>query len=258
MPEIPSKSQLEKLGRRLRKADRPSESDLRLLADFRAAHDPALAAVQESLRELGLVPTSRLKTTGTIIEKLIRERTRLGSMHDIAGLRIVEDLTLGAQDELVDMILARFGGELIDRRASPSFGYRAVHVIVRAEECFVEIQVRTRLQNLWAQIMEAIGDRIGRGIRYGEIPADETWARAIQSLAEWGDSIASHERVRASVERREGELASWYSSPEQDREWVEDLARKNAELKEKVEANEVSLIELLQGVLSDLEEGVSD
>lgn len=115
-----SKSQLEKLGRRLRKSDVPAEDDLDLLTKFRAAHDPALAAAQDALRRLGLEPTSRLKTTGTIIDKLAREKTRLGSMHDIAGLRIVEDLSLGAQDELVDMIVAELGGgEIIDRRKSP-------------------------------------------------------------------------------------------------------------------------------------------
>ena len=156
MAEIPSKSQLEKLGKRLRKAEVPATEDLDLLAQFQAAHDPALATAQDALRRLGLEPTSRLKTTGTIIDKLAREKTRLGSMHDIAGLRIVDDLTLGAQDELVDMVVAELGGgEVIDRRKSPSHGYRAVHIVVESLGCFVEIQVRTLLQNLWAQIMES-------------------------------------------------------------------------------------------------------
>lgn len=154
-----SKSQLEKLGRRLRTASTPAEEDLGLLQQFRAAHDPPLAAVQAALREMGFHPSSRLKTVGTIIEKLARERTRLGTMQDIAGVRIVEDVTLEGQDAIVRAIRDRLGGEVKDRRAEPSFGYRAVHVIVELDDRLVEIQVRTQLQNLWAQMMETLRPR---------------------------------------------------------------------------------------------------
>lgn len=151
---------------------------------------------------MGTHPTSRLKTVGTIIDKLVRERTRLGSMHDIAGVRIVEDVSLGGQDELVERILAQFGGEVIDRRTHPSHGYRAVHVVVEVEGCLVEIQVRTALQNLWAQIMETMGDRIGRGIRYGEMPRERGWAEFAAGVLGFAEVIAGHEALRADVERR--------------------------------------------------------
>jgi hypothetical protein len=59
-----------------------------------------------------------------------------------------------------------------DRCADPRFGYRAVHVIVTIEAMPVEIQIRTELQDSWAQIVERLADRWGRGIRYGE-PPDE-------------------------------------------------------------------------------------
>ena len=35
----------------------------------------------------------------------------------------------------------------------------------------VEVQVRTRLQHEWAEIFEKLADLLGRGIRYGEPPA---------------------------------------------------------------------------------------
>lgn len=50
------------------------------------------------------------------------------------------------------------------------YGYRAVHVVPRVRGCRVEIQVRTHLQDQWAQAMEALGDVWGRGVRYGEGP----------------------------------------------------------------------------------------
>jgi ppGpp synthetase/RelA/SpoT-type nucleotidyltranferase len=247
-----SKSQLEKLGLRLRKAETPSADDLQLLEKFRAAHDPALASVDSTLRAMGLHPTSRLKTVGTIIDKLVREKTRLGTMHDVAGVRIVENVTLGGQDELVEMILAEFGGAVIDRRAIPSHGYRAVHVVVQVQECYVEIQVRTLLQNLWAQIMETLGDRAGRGVRYGQLPTNPRWAAFAENLLAWGDLIAQHETVRAELERQEGHLASWSLDPE-----AEAVNRQYQNLKLDIEARELSWRQMLQGMLKDLEEGIS-
>src|SRR5439155_25857583 len=87
--------------------------------------------------------------------------------------RLVDDMTLSEQDELASRIAGAFDDAGIDgRRARPSYGYRAKHVIVRIEGCPVEIQVRTRLQDLWAQAMESLGDAWGRQIRYG-LPPDE-------------------------------------------------------------------------------------
>jgi hypothetical protein len=51
-------------------------------------------------------------------------------------------------------------------------GYRAVHVIVEQDGCLVETQVRTKMQLLWAEIVERLGDRWGRQIRYGDLPAE--------------------------------------------------------------------------------------
>lgn len=258
MAEILSKSQLERLGRRLRKADVPSEEDLQLLEQFRAAHDTPMAAVEDALRRLGVVPTSRLKTTETIIEKLAREKTRLGSMHDIAGLRIVENLSLGAQDELVDMIVAELGGgDVIDRRARPSHGYRAVHVVAASMGCFVEIQVRTLLQNLWAQIMESLGDRIGRGVRYGELPDEERWRDLVRALFVWGELIAEHEEARSDVERREAELLQLAAAPG-GLSTLEPLVKENESWKTQVETRELSLREVLQEILESLEGGATD
>ncbi len=48
--------------------------------------------------------------------------------------------------------------KIVDRRAAPNHGYRAVHVIVYPESMPVEIQVRTFPQDLWAQAIERLGD----------------------------------------------------------------------------------------------------
>ncbi len=165
-------SQIRRLGDRLRHAAQPSVEDLELLQRLRLEYDAPLQIVERTLRdELQMHATSRLKTVQTIIEKLVRERTRLSSMEDIAGARIVEEMTLAEQDERVARIVAAFpSARLRDRRAMPSHGYRAVHVIAFVGDFPVEIQVRTHLQDLWAQSTEALAVLWGRQIQYGEPP----------------------------------------------------------------------------------------
>jgi ppGpp synthetase/RelA/SpoT-type nucleotidyltranferase len=80
-------------------------------------------------------------------------------------------MTLREQNAVVEKIKALFtSAKVIDRRVAPSHGYRAVHVVAAVDDCPVEIQVRTRLQDLWAQIFEKLADRVGREIRYGSRP----------------------------------------------------------------------------------------
>ena len=55
----------------------------------------------------------------------------------------------------------------MDRRATPTFGYRAIHLIVTEDGKPIEIQVRSYLQHLWAQYSEIISDFEGQEIKYG-------------------------------------------------------------------------------------------
>ncbi len=125
---------------------------------------------------LGVAPTTRIKNTGTILEKLRRYGgSWLKSLHDLAGMRIVGDFDRAGQDALVAQLVEMFSSEerqprLVDRRAEPVQGYRAVHVIVFPSGIPVEIQIRTRWQHQWAELFEKLADRLGRGIRYGEAP----------------------------------------------------------------------------------------
>jgi ppGpp synthetase/RelA/SpoT-type nucleotidyltranferase len=177
--------QADRLGDRLRTADVPDPVDLEMLGAVVLEYDPALNDVARQLREIGLTPTARLKTSGTIIEKLKRPpNLRLRAIHDIAGARVVKRISLDEQDDLVAEILEIWpDAEVIDRRTRPSHGYRAVHLIPRVRSKPVEIQVRTFFQDTWAQVMELMGDRWGREIRYGGQPADpESRDRGLTSL----------------------------------------------------------------------------
>jgi hypothetical protein len=45
-----------------------------------------------------------------------------------------------------------------------------VHVVVCIDRVSIEIQIRTLVQHLWADLMERLADRLGRQIRYGGPP----------------------------------------------------------------------------------------
>jgi ppGpp synthetase/RelA/SpoT-type nucleotidyltranferase len=169
-----TKGEIDRLGDRLKAAGVPDAADLAVLQELRREFDAALSDAQAMIIESipTVRPTSRLKTVQTLVGKLRREATmNLGQMQDVAGLRVVRPMSVLEQDELAARIAGLFGGaKVMDRRAKPSHGYRAVHVIARVDGRLVEIQLRTALQDRWAQILERLADRWGRDIRYGAEP----------------------------------------------------------------------------------------
>ncbi len=166
---ILSKTQVDRLGERLKKGS-PSEDDLRLLDQYRRSFGTAYNSVIKALREvLHSEPTGRpAKSTNSIIEKLHRESIRLSQVQDIAGCRIVVTDIL-AQDDAVGLLLSAFHDtvRITDRRVNPSYGYRAVHVIIESSGQPVEIQLRTYLQHVWAELSEKLSDVVDSNIKYG-------------------------------------------------------------------------------------------
>ena len=58
-----------------------------------------------------------------------------------------------------------------DLRDRPRYGYRAVHIIVTAlDGKLVEIQARTKNQDLYAQLVEKAADNVDLAIKYGGGP----------------------------------------------------------------------------------------
>ncbi|WP_217575371.1 hypothetical protein [Streptomyces sp. GbtcB7] len=196
-----SKSQITRLGERLVRADEPSDEDLAALSQLLIAYDDTLASALELVRDLGFDPTSRVKNTGTILEKLARHGgSWLKSIQDLAGMRIVLDGDRAVQDEAVHLITEAFMSaerepKIMDRRSQPSQGYRAVHVIVYPDSIPVEIQVRTQWQHEWADMFEKLADLIGRGIRYGEPPAH--WWETVKDMAD--DQTPEHAALSRQI-----------------------------------------------------------
>jgi ppGpp synthetase/RelA/SpoT-type nucleotidyltranferase len=206
-------SAINALGWRLAKTAVPAAEDLETLTHLQDEYMSPLEQTGTILREklklseegtflgVALTASNRLKTTGPIIDKC-RRKTRLSTMQDIVGFRIVGDLTLRQQDELVKELRGCFEQtRVVDRRAKPMHGYRAVHLIAEVDGFPVEIQVRTVLQDRWAQMMESYGDIYGREIRYGELPPDLSASdqraveRVVERLKVVGDELARYDDV---------------------------------------------------------------
>lgn len=213
-PPLPiSPSAVDRLSKRLRTGPQVSDEDLDLFLEVLQAYQQALEVVQARLRVLRYEPTSRLKTTSVLIEKLQREHTSLKSVQDIAGARIVVDGGRDVQDDVVAAVVEAFDDgskppRVRDRRAEPSHGYRAVHVVAMVLGLPVEIQIRTVAQDQWAQMVESLGDKWGRGIRYGEPPPDPDRVELgdVTRAALWDLVQGLAERI-GTVETMAGRLA---------------------------------------------------
>jgi ppGpp synthetase/RelA/SpoT-type nucleotidyltranferase len=109
--------------------------------------------------------------------------------------------------------------EVVDRRQTPSFGYRAVHIVVWDDGFPIEIQVRTRFQHAWANATEDLADRWGRGIRYGRDPDGVNQiqvAQRAEQLAHWlsvADGLAS---IEAHIDEKLRNAAQLVEDAKQD------------------------------------------
>lgn len=90
-------------------------------------------------------------------------------MQDIAGCRIVVP-DIPTQSRLLSTLEGLFHVAVVDRRTKPSHGYRAIHAIVRSTQLPVEIQLRTDLQHIWAELSEKLADAFGIALKYGGGP----------------------------------------------------------------------------------------
>lgn len=199
-----TKSQINRLGERLRKGGY-TEQDIRLLDAFRLSIGGAFKAVIAIVRDnLKLEPTERAaKSTSSIVEKLRREKSRLSAIQDVAGCRLVA-ADLAEQDRIVAALCEHFPqAKVIDRRKTPSHGYRAVHVVVRSDGWPIEIQVRTQLQHMWAEFSEKLSDVIDPALKYGGADCD-----AKSALNSVSDAISRIESLEGSLAQQREQFQS--------------------------------------------------
>ena len=160
-----------------------------VLTNWRACHGYPLNTFQATLRTRikklrfhKAFVAQRLKRMPTIIKKLERFRTmKLSTMQDIGGLRAILS-SLGNVSELEGSYLSdkRFPHELVrsdDYIEKPkNDGYRSIHLVYKYNNKLatvynglqIELQIRTKLQHIWATAVETMGTYLGQSLKSGE------------------------------------------------------------------------------------------
>ena len=111
----------------------------------------------------------RLKRWTTIIDKLAREpKMQVTQMQDIGGVRALlpslPHLYAVSRRLRKTWTVIRVRDYIAEPKPS---GYQALHLIVRRGGYPVEVQLRTVLQDAWANQVEEDGRRIGVGLKFG-------------------------------------------------------------------------------------------
>ncbi|WP_051420639.1 RelA/SpoT domain-containing protein [Helicobacter pametensis] len=186
-----SKKQIQKIGDLIRK-DGASAQDLEEFHRWRGLHAEIMPLMASSLRSklkrLKLKPlvfSRRLKRYPSIRSKLIRfPDMQLHRMQDIAGMRIVF-----AQIDTLDQFITEMKKTYRSSKANFEFvrcsdyiahpkpdGYRSIHQIYKYArgkhtQCHgltLELQIRTKLQHLWATAVEVLGMGLNSKLKSGE------------------------------------------------------------------------------------------
>ena len=153
------------------------ESAVQTLSDWRALHLYPMNTFQATLRKYvnavdskGIV-AQRLKRTPTIIDKLRnrQQSMELGRMHDVGGLRAIVNNMQNVRkikDKFTNSRAKHILKRAYDYTAEPKeSGYRGIHLVYEYQNpknidydgLLIEIQLRTRLQHLWATAVETAG-----------------------------------------------------------------------------------------------------
>lgn len=172
-----SRKALDLLGQRLIQ-DPVDIADLRMLSAYRneiREHTEQTLLIIRAFALARRYPvTDRPEKSLPSIRRKLRDTTiGLGDMDDLVGVRVTvpdRKAQSNSQNAISKMLPDT---RWIDRRASPSSGYRALHAIRREEGYPVEIQIRTRLQDAWANLSESLADRLhDQSIKYGGGPPE--------------------------------------------------------------------------------------
>ena len=188
--ELRERVRVEGAERALRATDEAAiEAAREALEWWRSLHARPLSTVAANLRyhvskaeaqvDGRVEVAQRLKRQDTLVGKLDRERGNVTQMQDIGGVRAVVPSVPHVYRVRRRLLKSWTIVRERDYIASPKDdGYRALHLVVRRAGFLVEVQVRTRGQDLWANAVEAAGRQTGFQFKFGEGPEKERAAFA--------------------------------------------------------------------------------
>jgi ppGpp synthetase/RelA/SpoT-type nucleotidyltranferase len=191
-----SKNKINKAGNRLVEflngngsiKDREVMLALSVLRNFRTCHTYPVNTFQSTLRsklqkiDPNSIVAQRIKRLPSTVSKLLRFKgMQLARMQDIGGLRAVVG-TIDQVHKLSKSYLTskRLKHELCNHKdyiekPKPS-GYRGIHLVYKYvnpirsdyDGLYVELQIRTRLQHIWATAVETMGTYLDQSLKSSE------------------------------------------------------------------------------------------
>jgi GTP pyrophosphokinase len=166
-------------------------------------------------------PSQRFKRMERILFKLLRHpHMALSTMQDIGGCRTVfetiDDLR-GVERHILRSARWR-DSRVEDYIDNPKpDGYRAVHIITKRDERWIEVQLRTRRQEDWATAVEEAESLTGFDIKDGSGPDDLklyfAWAAARLALEDLG--FPADAELESRFARLRDQIRHYYSAPQQ-------------------------------------------
>ena len=167
---------------------------LEILSNWRAAHSYPMHIFKKRLKNVSekinkeALSAQRLKRVPSIIKKLNRKYNgkkatmKLTQMQDIAGCRAVMSNVRLARKLYKDYYIK---GDLKHKKVNEKDyisnpkrdGYRSIHLIYRYisdkvnkmyNDLLVEVQIRSKLQHIWATAVETVGFFTGQAIKSNE------------------------------------------------------------------------------------------
>jgi putative GTP pyrophosphokinase len=182
-----SKSEVNRAGAVIAENQRPTTPDdvdrlgsaIDVVEWWRGEHSAPLSEVAASrgdyVAQVSEIPVSqRLKRSPTIAGKLTRLPTmKLATMGDIGGVRAVvpdQDAAYHVANRLREnWSITRFSDYV---GAPKPDGYRALHLINQHDGRLIEIQIRTPLQDEWANSVEILSRSVVPDLKFGDGPVE--------------------------------------------------------------------------------------
>ncbi|MCK5040510.1 MAG: RelA/SpoT domain-containing protein [Candidatus Aenigmarchaeota archaeon] len=201
-PKEFSKSKTDSAGIILRNNKESEENKncaLEILSNWRAAHSYPMHIFKKRLKRVSekidknALSAQRLKRVPSIIKKLNRKygdnkaTMKLTQMQDIAGCRVVMSNVQLAKKLYHDHYIK---GDLKHKKVNEKDyisnpkkdGYRSIHLIYKYNSdkgkkiyngLLIEVQIRSKLQHIWATAVETVGFFTGQAIKSNE--GEEKW-----------------------------------------------------------------------------------
>lgn len=217
-----SKSAIDKAGNILAKEKFQTyeewESSDAIFDEFRQAHLQPLTSTTIALQNwfrtdnTSYIIVQRLKRKPQILRKLKRLNTRLTQLQDIGGLRVIVDQNSDV-DKLIEYITNKLKQQtsivikrIVDyrKKGRDDSGYRAAHIIMERDGVFLELQIRSRIQHYWAELIERTSVIYGYVIK--ELEGDKRVINYFKNLSnlfyliETGQQPDSNQKI--DIERR--------------------------------------------------------